>query len=183
MSSPQASEFILKLDSADATLERVGGKGASLARLAAAGLPVPPGFHITTLAYDRFVTENHLANAILARAARVRSDEPATLDDAAAEIRSLIVEGAIPAHIAASIVHWYGELGPDDPPVAVRSSATAEDLPGMSFAGQQETYLNVRGSKNVLDAVSAAGLRCGRRVLSAIGAARASLRITSASPS
>ena len=153
MSSPQASEFILKLDSADATLERVGGKGASLARLAAAGLPVPPGFHITTLAYDRFVTENHLANAILARAARVRSDEPATLDAAAAEIRSLIVQGAIPAHIAASIVHWYGELGPDDPPVAVRSSATAEDLPGMSFAGQQETYLNVRGSENVLDAV------------------------------
>jgi len=69
MSSPQASPFILKLSSPDATPELVGGKGASLARMALAGLPVPPGFVITTHAYRRFVSANCLAEAILSAAA------------------------------------------------------------------------------------------------------------------
>ncbi len=153
MSSPDNHPFILSLDSPDATLERVGGKGASLARLAAAGLAVPPGFHVTTHAYRRFVSENHLAGAILSAAAQAQADDPATLERASAQIQSLIAQGTIPNDIAVLIRQWYGELGADDPPVAVRSSATAEDLPEMSFAGQQETYLNMRGGDNVLEAV------------------------------
>ena len=145
--------LLIPLDSPAATLERVGGKGASLARLAAAGLPVPPGFHLSTLAYRRFVDENQLAGAILAAAAQAKADEPAALDAASAQIQSLFAQSAIPADIAALIRHSYDGLGADDPPVAVRSSATAEDLPGMSFAGQQETYLNVRGDADVLEAV------------------------------
>jgi rifampicin phosphotransferase len=145
--------LILKLDSPIATLELVGGKGASLARMAAADLPVPPGFHITTLVYRRFINENHFAEEILAAAKQGRADNPGTLDTASAQIQSMIIQGAIPDDIASSIREAYGELGSDDPPVAVRSSATAEDLPEMSFAGQQETYLNMRGAEQVLEAV------------------------------
>ena len=151
--TPQANPIILSLESPDATLELVGGKGASLARLAAAHLPTPPGFHITTRAYHRFVNENHLAGAILAFAAQARSDDPASLDGASTQIQSLMAQGAMPGDIAASIRQWVDGLGAGDPAVAVRSSATAEDLPGMSFAGQQDTYLNVHGGGNVLDAV------------------------------
>jgi pyruvate,water dikinase len=153
MNQPPDESLILPLDSPDAALERVGGKGASLARLASAGLPVPPGFHITTLAYRRFVSANHLTEPVLAAAARARADDPATLDGASAEIQALFARGTMPDDLAAAIRRAYGELGPDDPPVGVRSSATAEDLPGMSFAGQQETYLNVRGGERVLHAV------------------------------
>jgi phosphohistidine swiveling domain-containing protein len=145
--------LILKLDSPDATLEQVGGKGASLARMAAAGLPVPPGFHLTTAAYRRFVDENRLAGSILSAAGEAKADDPATLERVSAQIQALITQGAIPEDIAATIRQSYGALGPDDPPVAVRSSATAEDLPEMSFAGQQDTFLNVRGGEKVLEAV------------------------------
>jgi pyruvate,water dikinase len=153
MSSLPASPYILKLNSPDATLEMVGGKGASLARMAVAGLPVPPGFQITTHAYRRFVSVNGLDEAILSAAAQARADDPVTLDRTSAEIQSLFAQSTLPDDIAALIRQSYAELGAGDPPVAVRSSATAEDLPGMSFAGQLETYLNVRGSDDVLAAV------------------------------
>ena len=145
--------LILKLDDPNATLDLVGGKGASLARLSVADLPVPSGFHITTLGYRRFIDENHLAEAILAAARQARAEEPATLDIVSTQIQSLILQGEIPHDIVEWIRKRYSELGADDPPVAVRSSATAEDLPEMSFAGQQETYLNVKGADEVLKAV------------------------------
>src|ERR1700730_6268480 len=85
--------FLLSLESSEATLQQVGGKGASLARLVSAGLPVPPGFHITTHAYRRYVTENHLADAILSAAAQAKVDDPSTLDRAASKIQSLIAQG------------------------------------------------------------------------------------------
>jgi len=152
MTSPQAAPLILSLDSPLATLERVGGKGASLARMVAAGLPVPPGFHITTHGYRRYVEENHLAEAIQTAAVRAQASDPATLDRASAQIQSLIEQGTMPGDIAEMIRQSYGQLGANVP-VAVRSSATAEDLPGMSFAGQLETYLNVRGADEVIAAV------------------------------
>ncbi|GAA3213176.1 PEP/pyruvate-binding domain-containing protein [Nonomuraea helvata] len=124
---------VLPLDDAAADLATVGGKGASLARLTRAGLPVPGGFHITTEAYRAFVS--------------AFGDEIAHAQDA----RRLFAEHEMPAEIAAEIRRAYGALG-DDVPVAVRSSATAEDLPDMSFAGQQDTYLNIRG-EGLLDAV------------------------------
>lgn len=143
----------LKLDSPDATLDLVGGKGSSLARLARANLPVPPGFHITTQAYRRFIDENHLADPILAIAGQAQSESPLTLDNASSQIQSLLLQGTIPADIIDLIGKSYRELSVDERSVAVRSSATAEDLPEMSFAGQQETYLNVRGADKVLEAV------------------------------
>jgi len=146
------SSLLLALDSPEATLERVGGKGASLARMVAAGLPVPPGFHITTEAYRRFVDDNQLGDAILSAAAQAQSGDPASLERASEQIQSLIVHGKLPGDIAESIRQWYDELGADVS-AAVRSSATAEDLPGLSFAGQLESYLNVRGGDNVIDAV------------------------------
>ncbi|MFI7125184.1 PEP/pyruvate-binding domain-containing protein [Nonomuraea sp. NPDC050153] len=124
---------VLPLDDAAADLATVGGKGASLARLTRAGLPVPAGFHITTDAYRAFV-------------AAFRDEIPHAQDP-----RALFAGHDLPAEIAAEIRRAYDALG-DDVPVAVRSSATAEDLPDMSFAGQQDTYLNIRGDA-LLDAV------------------------------
>lgn len=152
MSREQQIPLILTLDDVSATLERVGGKGASLARLAGAGLPVPPGFHITTTAYRRFVEENGLQDQILAAVSSVSPDQPSQLEEASGKITSLFARSEMPRDIAEAISLAYADLGPDQP-VAVRSSATAEDLPEMSFAGQQETYLNMRGEAMVLDAV------------------------------
>ena len=155
--SPQA--LILPLNTATATLELVGGKGASLARMAAAGLPVPSGFFITTTAYRRFVSQHDLQEKILAAVSAINTHEPATLDKASQQIEKLFMDVAIPEDMAETIRRAYSELSGDETyeedglSVAVRSSATAEDLPEMSFAGQQETYLNIRGSERVLGAV------------------------------
>lgn len=145
--------LVLALDDSSAALERVGGKGASLARLAAAGLPVPPGFHLTTAAYRRFVAENGLQEKILEAVSTASVDHPATLDAASRTIGGLFAESPLPADLAEEIRRAYARLDGGDRPVAVRSSATAEDLPDMSFAGQQETYLNQRGDAMVLEAV------------------------------
>jgi rifampicin phosphotransferase len=173
MSNEPGTPLVLALDDASATLEQVGGKGASLARMAAAGLPVPPGFHITTAAYRRFVTENGLQEEILAAVAPVAADQPATLEEASRKIGQLFARSVMPDDIAGAIRQAYNEfptINKESPsinraptmnrgatggdlPVAVRSSATAEDLPEMSFAGQQETYLNMHGEAMVLDAV------------------------------
>jgi rifampicin phosphotransferase len=147
------AQLCLPLDSTESTLERVGGKGASLARMAGAGLPVPPGFHLTTAAYRRFVEANNLQPAIVEAATLANIDEPASLERASATIQSLFERGAVPEEVAAAIRQAYTQLGGESLPVAVRSSATAEDLPGMSFAGQQESYLNVHGHASLLDAV------------------------------
>ncbi len=155
--------YVLPLSDPQATLALVGGKGASLARLAAASLPVPGGFHITTAAYRQFVAENDLQPHILAALQSADPSQPATLEAASTRIRTLFTQAAIPpaigAAIGAAIRTAYLTLNPkskiENPkfPVAVRSSATAEDLPDLSFAGQQETYLNVQGVEAVLDAV------------------------------
>jgi pyruvate,water dikinase len=136
-----------------ATLERVGGKAASLSRLSASGLPVPPGFHITTSAYRRFVSENQIAAAIVSAAQHVTADQPDSLEASSAEIQSRFATGKMPEEIARAIDRAYQELGTAGLPVAVRSSATSEDLPEASFAGQHDTVLNVRGNNNVRDAV------------------------------
>ncbi|HVO68775.1 MAG TPA: PEP/pyruvate-binding domain-containing protein [Aggregatilineaceae bacterium] len=147
------TNLILPLNSTHITLETVGGKGASLARLVAAGLPVPPGFHVTTTAYRCFVRENGLQEKILAAVTTVEADQPAVLEEASCAIRRLFAQGAMPEDIAEAIRLAYADLGGSDLPVVVRSSATAEDLPGLSFAGQQETFLNVRSWQAVLEAV------------------------------
>lgn len=129
----------------------MGGKGASLARLAAAGLPVPDGFHVTTAAYTQFVAANQLEREITAALSGVSPAQPDTLEAAARRIRAAFETGRMPDTIAAEISAAYIALR--EPLAAVRSSATAEDLPGLSFAGQQETYLNIQGAPAVLTAV------------------------------
>ncbi len=148
----QIAPLLLTLDDSAATLEQVGGKGASLARMAAAGLPVPPGFHITTAAYRRFVDANGLQKGILAAVTAAQADVAASLELASARIQMLFTAAIMPDDLAGAISQAYQSLG-GDTPVAVRSSATAEDLPGLSFAGQQETYLNIHGDEAVLEAV------------------------------
>jgi phosphohistidine swiveling domain-containing protein len=143
--------LLLSLADPAAALETVGGKGASLARLCSAGLPVPGGFHVTTAAYRRFVAANGLQPRIAQELAGVNLADPATLEAASRRIGALFAARQIPPEIVEAISAGYAAL--NDAPVAVRSSATAEDLPGASFAGQQESYLNIRGAAAVLDAV------------------------------
>jgi pyruvate,water dikinase len=132
-------------------LSEIGGKGQSLARMASAGFPVPNGFHITTAAYLDFIAAHHLEDAIKAQLATVSDPADPATDQAASAIAALITGWEIPSVMAADILRAYQRLG--SPPVAVRSSATAEDLPEASFAGQQETFLNVAGAEQLLDAV------------------------------
>lgn len=145
----------------DATqLEEVGGKNASLGELISAlsddGIRVPDGFAVTATAFRRFVEHNGIADAIRAHLEDLDSGFQ-TLQVAGAAIRLLLLEGAFPTSVESDIRSAYVTLGRsfDDPlvDVAVRSSATAEDLPEASFAGQQDTYLNIRGGDDLLDAV------------------------------
>ncbi len=146
-------QYTLSLADERATLDDVGGKGTSLSRLANAGLPVPDGFHVTTEAYRRFVADNNLQPAILEAVTAANPSQPSTLETASATIADLFARAPMPSEIAEDIARAYAELPGEDPVVAVRSSATAEDLPGLSFAGQQETYLNIHGLTEVQDAV------------------------------
>lgn len=144
--------YIIPLAADDLALENVGGKGMSLSRLAQAGLPVPDGFHITTSAYRQFVSANHLQARILEALEAADPTQPASLDAASLTIQALFMAGQVPGDVHAAIEEAYLGLG-DQTPVAVRSSATAEDLPGLSFAGQQDTYLNITDSEEVHTAV------------------------------
>ena len=138
---------------------RVGGKNASLGemvqRLAPGGVRVPGGFATTAAAYRAYVEANGIRDA-LARRLQALKRGAATLHETGEAARRLFLEGEFPKEIAQAIREAYGELsrrgGVADASVAVRSSATAEDLPEASFAGQQETFLNVRGERELMDA-------------------------------
>jgi len=147
---PERSVIPLEALGRDA-IERGGGKGANLGELIAAGLPVPPGFCVTTAAYWHTVAATGLAVEIDSALHDVRPDDPASAERAAARIAVLFQELQLPEDLGEEILRAYRTLGM--PPVAVRSSATAEDLPGASFAGQHATSLNVRGADELLDAV------------------------------
>lgn len=144
--------FVLSLSDSRATLETVGGKGMSLAKLANAGMPVPGGFHVTTEAYRQFVNANDLQTKIEAALRSADPSLPSTLETASQAIGNFFAHAEIPGDLANAIVNAYAELPGSNPAVAVRSSATAEDLPDASFAGQQETYLNITGADQVLEA-------------------------------
>jgi pyruvate,water dikinase len=145
--------YTLQLDTVESSLEVLGGKGRSLARLAAAGLAVPGGFHVTADAYRRYVDANNLHARILDLVKPEITGRTLSFDTASADIQALFDEAEPPAKIVKEICEAYAVLGSDDPAVAVRSSANAEDLPDMSFAGQQDTYLNVCGEEALIAAV------------------------------
>ena len=128
----------------------VGGKGASLARLAAAGFAVPPGFCVTTTAFGELAADPAIAEQIAALDALDATDA-AALRVRGQRLRELIGRRDVPDTVREAVGQAYEALGA--PAVAVRSSATVEDLPGMSVAGQHDTFLNVRGESALLDAV------------------------------
>ena len=148
------TELILSLQDPQATLNMVGGKGASLSKLANAGFPVPGGFVITTDAYRLFVESNGLITSILESAGNVvDASDAESLSTASQEIMARFEHGEIPGEIIRSVKVAYQDLPGTLPAVAVRSSATAEDLPEASFAGQQTTILNVNSEGALLDAM------------------------------
>ncbi len=140
------------LDTRDNDLEVIGGKGRSLSRLANAGFEVPAGFQIPTSVYRSFVAENHLQDRILELAIPAIHEGTISFELASTNIANLFAEHELSTDELSAIVAAYGELA-GQPPVAVRSSANAEDLPDLSFAGQQETFLNVTGGDEVAVAV------------------------------
>src|SRR6266567_2500043 len=146
-----ASDFVLPLHVIHRDmLALVGGKGANLGEMTSAGLPVPPGFCITTAAYELVAAEAGLDAVLDAHTAR----QAGNAGELAQAARACLLQASMPASVADAITEAYRVLGAGEPiPVAVRSSATAEDLPFASFAGQQETYLNIVGVEAVLDAV------------------------------
>ncbi|MDP9982536.1 pyruvate,water dikinase [Pseudarthrobacter oxydans] len=145
-------QLVLALELAGAELlPDVGGKAANLGELRRAGLPVPAGFCLTTQAYRRATAPAGLENIHAGLAETAPEDLPG-LARLAAAARALVLAADIPADVAEAVRAAYTALGPDAP-VAVRSSATAEDLPFASFAGQQDTFLNVVGADAVLAAV------------------------------
>ncbi len=150
------TSYLLPLDSPAASLDTAGGKGANLARLIEAGFPVPGGFIVTTDAYRAFLQENNLARVIAAALARLVPGNPASLELVSRVIREQFGAGRVPADLAAALSTTYLAQPIAHMAVAVRSSATAEDLPDLSFAGQQDTFLNVVGEEALLSAV----IRC-----------------------
>ncbi|MBK8049040.1 MAG: hypothetical protein IPK16_19175 [Anaerolineales bacterium] len=144
---------IRPLQSDALVLANAGGKAAQLSVLLRAGLPAPAGFVVLTDGYQRFVQANDLAMLIERVWRNTGSGEMTVLEAGSAAIRAGFLAGVIPPDLAQIIRANYWELAGETSPVAVRSSATAEDLPEASFAGQQDTYLNVRGGDDVLHAV------------------------------
>jgi pyruvate, water dikinase len=136
--------------------EVLGGKCASLVTMTEAGMPVPPGFAVTTALYDAFISRSGIAAEIHEQLAAIDPEDVAHVDEVSERIRRHLVSFELPEDLRAGIVAAYEALQSrfdEACPVAVRSSATAEDLPEASFAGQQDTYLWLLGADNVVEHV------------------------------
>jgi pyruvate,water dikinase len=131
----------------------VGGKGASLGEMASIGLPVPKAFVVTAQAFRRFLVETGIEKKIFVSYERLDVEDNEALEKAADGAKTMVLTAKMPAFIKDEIRHAYKKISAEDLIVAVRSSATAEDLPDASFAGQQETYLNIKGEAALLEAV------------------------------
>ena len=142
-----------EVDKSDIPL--VGGKGANLGEMAGAGFPVPGGFIVTTNAYKTFLDQNNLGRQIDEILKMVDSDSPESLQRVSLQIIKLIRKAKVPEELVKETISHYKKLGGllTNALVAVRSSATAEDLPNASFAGQQATLLNIKGEANLMEAI------------------------------
>jgi phenol phosphorylase subunit beta len=150
------SEYVLPFEECDISMvNRVGGKCASLGELLKAQIPVPPGFAVTTETYQRFMEENGLTRKVLDRLKGLTEEMVEETEDASKDIRTWIEAGTIAEDLEDIIAEQYRLLArrtrTPAVPVAVRSSATAEDLPDASFAGQQDTFLWTRGVDDLMD--------------------------------
>ncbi|NLA30961.1 MAG: phosphoenolpyruvate synthase, partial [Methanomicrobiales archaeon] len=131
----------------------VGGKGASLGEMTSLGLPVPKAFVVTAQAFRKFLIEKGIEDTVFRRLERLDVDDNDALESVSREVQDIVLSVDIPDHIKEDIIDAYARMGANGEVVAVRSSATAEDLPEASFAGQQETFLNVLGDDDLLEAV------------------------------
>ena len=156
MSSKQDSLILWFKDISKEDVPIVGGKSASLGEMTnKTRVPIPAGFCTTAKAYRVFIKENQLDAKIAQVLSRLKDpNDTETLRQVGQEIRNLIMQASLPKQLEDEIRKAYHELeltkGQENPFVAVRSSATAEDLPDASFAGQQDTYLNVKGAEEVI---------------------------------
>jgi len=148
-SSPKAVVWFNEVTKNDIPL--VGGKGANLGEMTNAGIPVPPGFIVTSSAYFDFIKKSSLGDKIKTLLKPVDVHDSKQLQATALKVQNLITDAAMPPETAKEIEQAYIKMGKGL--VAVRSSGTAEDLPEASFAGQQATFLNVQGEKEVVKAV------------------------------
>jgi rifampicin phosphotransferase len=135
-------------------IHEAGGKGANLGEMTQAGFPVPPGFCITTTAFRQFMQTGGQAEEIYHRLEMLAPDDVESVRRVGQQIRTQLTDVPMPEEVERAIVTAWEELGTDTA-YAVRSSATAEDLPDASFAGQQDTFLNVRGKQKLLESVRA----------------------------
>ncbi|MBD3366202.1 phosphoenolpyruvate synthase [candidate division WWE3 bacterium] len=151
----KSTAHILKFsDIRKADLPYVGGKGANLGEMFAAGIPVPDGFVVTAKAYFDFLDTTSLRQKILTELSGLNTDDSNALSQASKNIKTAILAAKMPDSLKEEIRKAYHHLSGDhNALVAVRSSATAEDLPDASFAGQQETYLNIEGTEDVVEHV------------------------------
>jgi pyruvate,water dikinase len=148
-------DYILDFEKLDkSSLPSVGGKNASLGEMIKADIRVPPGFAVTTDSYLEFITAAGIKDKIYNCLADLNPDNMVELDQASCDVQELIKTAAIPEAIGRAVKDGYVQLcekcSLDSVPVAVRSSATAEDLPNASFAGQQDTYLWIQGADQVV---------------------------------
>jgi pyruvate,water dikinase len=139
------------------SIPQVGGKGANLGEMLGAKLPIPQAFIVTADAFDHFITTVDIKDEIIKILSEVKVDDEKSLTSASKAVREVVRSAKIPWNLEVDIVGAYKKLsemaGDKETFVAVRSSATAEDLPEASFAGQQETYLNVHSKEDLLDKV------------------------------
>ncbi|MDD3754085.1 MAG: phosphoenolpyruvate synthase [Methanobacterium sp.] len=145
-------EFFEDLKKEDVDI--AGGKGANLGELTQSGIPVPPGFVITSATYQKFLDETGITQEIMDILDALDVNNNKELQESARKIKKIINDTEIPDEISSLIIEAYNALchriGKENTFVAVRSSATAEDLPEASFAGQQDTYLNVKGPEDLI---------------------------------
>lgn len=147
------SDYVMHFNEVDRTnLLEVGGKGANLGEMSKAGFPVPSGFCITTSGYRDFIAASHEIDRLLDLLDQLKPDQPDEISKLGKLIRDHLLTIPIPQTIKSSIIDAWKIVG-EEQAYAVRSSATAEDLPTASFAGQQETYLNLKGADQLLQAV------------------------------
>ncbi len=151
-------DYVMNFEKLDKdSLDLVGGKNASLGEMIKAGIRVPPGFAVTTNSYLEFISDSEIKDKIYAILKGLNPDDVKALNACAAEVQELIKKTPISGEIQSAIADSYALLcdscAVEMVPVAVRSSATAEDLPTASFAGQQDTYLWIEGSEKVVENV------------------------------
>lgn len=153
MQAGVVTAFFKDIDKGD--VELVGGKGANLGEMTSAGFPVPPGFVVTVNAYQFFLKENNLESKIYPLLNKLDVNSAPDLEATAKLIQKLLLRSVVPDHVAKEIFSAYKKLSGafKQELVAVRSSATAEDMPGASFAGQQATFFNIKGDASLVSAI------------------------------